>query len=99
MRVNIYQTVEVSDDQRRAIAVALHGTTDRRGASREDLKDFIWQHGAGWEAALAGPETPDEDDEDLLGTPGDDDAEEDLLGTADDADDEEDADIDEDDLL
>ena len=90
MKVSIYETVQVSDEQRVMLGAVLDGTVKpKRQATRDELKAFIWEHGSGWEADLADthsgtfggsddePEQaePDED-EDLIG--GDDDLE-DLL--------------------
>lgn len=49
MKVGIYETVEVDDVQRAAIA----RTLGQKTASRDDLKTFIWQHGANWADGLA----------------------------------------------
>ena len=48
MKVNIYETVEVSDDARKRIA----GLLGQKAATRDDLKAFIWKHGQNWEIAL-----------------------------------------------
>lgn len=90
MRVNIYETVEVSTEERVQIAALLDGPgAKKRQATRDEMKQFVWAHGEGWQAALAAPvaaAAADEDalpegiveeDEDLLGSAGDD---EDLLG-------------------
>lgn len=66
MKVNIYQTVQVTDTQRKELQAVLTGSPTRQVASREDIKEFLWQHGAGWATALAAQyaevpdETPDE---------------------------------------
>lgn len=69
MKVNIYQTVQVTDTQRKELQAVLTGGPTRQMASREDIKKFLWQHGAGWATALATQyaaiaeqpdETPDE---------------------------------------
>jgi hypothetical protein len=89
MKVSIYETVQVSDEQRVMLGAVLDGQVKpKRQATRDELKAFIWEHGSGWEADLANthsgvfgggdepePEEADED-EDLIG--GDDDLE-DLL--------------------
>lgn len=81
MKVSIYETVQVSDEQRVALGAVLDGTVKpKRQATRDELKAFIWEHGSGWEADLADthagtfgggdePEgEPDEgEDEDLIG--------------------------------
>lgn len=54
MRVKISETVEVSDEQRLAIAKALHGPNAKKDhATREDLKDFVWRHGRDWTLLLS----------------------------------------------
>lgn len=65
MKVSIDQTVEVSDVQRREIASIIDGRVGRkRDATRAEMKEFIWEAGAGWETVLS----PDEDvEEDLIG--------------------------------
>lgn len=78
MRVNVDKTVEVSEAERKLIAQKL----GRRTADRQAIKDFLWEHGAGWKAALGiGAEEPAPVEEDLLGTPPAP-AELDLLGTS-----------------
>jgi len=75
MKVSISRTEEMSDDQRVVLARSLDGEKARkRKATREEARDFIWQHGADWEIALSdlgreeSDEAPAEDeDEDLLG--------------------------------
>ena len=75
MKVKISETVEVSDEQRLAIARGLHGPNAKKDhASREELKDFVWRHGRDWDQLLArGAALTDEqpslldDDEDLIG--------------------------------
>lgn len=77
MKVNIYETVEVSDEQRVEIARRIDDAgSKKRQATRDEIKSFIWEHGARWESVLSGeptqgndePETDDdeEQDEDLL---------------------------------
>lgn len=71
MKVKISPTVDVSDNQRVHLANVLDGKVSRRQATREELKDFIWEEGAGWERVLfhvfseAFPS--DDSDEDLIG--------------------------------
>jgi hypothetical protein len=73
VKVNIYETVEVSDADRKLIAEAL----GQKSATRDDLKAFIWRHGADWEralhndvergeAAFAASVSDDEEEQDLL---------------------------------
>lgn len=64
MKVNIYETVEVSDEARKRIASHLGQKT----ASRDELKAFIWEHGKNWESFLNGDTQPAAEEEDLLGT-------------------------------
>lgn len=79
MKVNIYETVEVSDEQRVQIARLLDDDgAKKRQATRDEIKAFVWDHGIQWADVLAG-RTPgpvdEEPEEDLLG-----DEDEDLLG-------------------
>lgn len=54
MKVSIYETVQVSDEQRVMLGAVLDGTVKpKRQATRDELKAFIWEHGSGWEADLA----------------------------------------------
>lgn len=74
MKVNVDQTVEISDEDRKLIAEKIGS----KHATREDLKAFLWQHGRDWRQALT-PRVDDGfqvdatnvngvgDDEDLLG--------------------------------
>lgn len=78
MKVNIDKTLQVSDEQRKAIAALLDGEGAKaREATRDEMKDFIWNHGSSWEHVLTNPtDGPlyDDDapvDEDLVGTPDD----------------------------
>lgn len=45
MKIGIYETVNVSDAQRLQIG-------DGKPATRDEMKAFIWQHGASWEDVL-----------------------------------------------
>lgn len=78
MKVNIYETVEISDEQRVTLARRLDGAgAKKRQATREEIKTFVWVNGSRWEAFLGDdPELDLEPDEDLVG----DTDEEDLLG-------------------
>lgn len=60
MRVGIYESVEVSAEQRKAISVTL----GVKNATRDQLKEFIWKWGEQWPLKVLGDTTPDED---LLG--------------------------------
>lgn len=81
MKVNIYETIEVSDAQRVALARQIDGDgAKKRQATRDEIKEFVWQHGIRWEDVLEGRENPQsedepETDEDLIG----DDEDEDLI--------------------
>lgn len=53
MKVNIDQTIQVSDEQRQAIARQIDGEgAKKRDATRDEIKAFIWRHGESWETAL-----------------------------------------------
>lgn len=84
MKVNIYETVQVSDEQRIAIAREIDGDgAKKRQATRDEIKDFIWREGSTWATALVddGPSEPDDEpDEDLLGEDEDEADADDLLG-------------------
>lgn len=75
MRVNLYQTVEWSDENRVLLAALLDKPGAKpRQASRDEIKDFMWEYGRHWPAALAGgvanipvPSEVALDGEDLLG--------------------------------
>ena len=78
MKINIYQTVQVTDEQRVKLGAVLDGQVKpKRQATRDELKAYIWEHGQDWETRLSDdwreafdanvPETDDEADEDLLG--------------------------------
>lgn len=68
MKVGIYETVEVSDEQRVAIAARIDDAGSKpRKATRDEMKEFIWEQGAAWDHVLAGGasaedlEGPDDD--------------------------------------
>lgn len=67
MKVAVYVVNEVTDEQRVAIAALIDGGGKKRKASAAEMKEWIWQQGAGWPAALGGGDAEDAD-EDLLGT-------------------------------
>lgn len=55
MKVNIYETVEVTDAERYAMGAFFDGPdAKRRQATRDEMKEFIWIYGKGWKAALTG---------------------------------------------
>jgi hypothetical protein len=77
MKVALYETVEVSDEERVAIAAHLDGEgAKKRQATRDEMKAFLWEEGSRWQQVL-GTGTPDpdpadaeedlEDLEDLIG--------------------------------
>jgi len=55
VKVNIYETIEVSDEQRVHLAVVLDGgkIKPKRQATRDEIKAFVWAEGSDWEIALA----------------------------------------------
>lgn len=75
MKINIDHTLQVTDEQRVQIANVLDGKITRRQATRDEMKDYIWESGKDWETTLADdfraleedPLPEDEADEDLLG--------------------------------
>lgn len=92
MKVNVYETVEVSDQQRIMIAQLLdEKLTPKRKATRAEMKTFVWDQGSEWATALtefwanrfgpvgAATAAAEEaaDDEDLLGLLGDNEEQED----------------------
>lgn len=80
VKVNIYETIEVSDEQRVALARRIDGDgAKKRQATRDEIKAFVWEHGSSWADVLEGgsPEPTAAEDEDLLGT--DDGDDEDLI--------------------
>lgn len=82
MKVNIYETVEITDEQRVKLGAVLDGKVKpKRQATRDEIKGFVWTHGQDWETALSDAwreefdkpegtdaEPADEPEEDLLGT-------------------------------
>lgn len=84
MKVNIYETVQVSDEQRVQIACVNDDAVSKRKATRDELKAFLWENGADWEqvlrdvySELSGEDLAATDDADAPGTDGED-ADEDL---------------------
>ncbi len=51
MKVGIYETVEVSDEQRKQIGAVIDRGKPRQ-ATRDELKAFIWERGSDWEISL-----------------------------------------------
>jgi hypothetical protein len=76
MKVALYESVEVSDEQRKQIANVLDGKVSKRDATREELKSFLWDLGSDWPEILANrwsqmfsaPKTTGEE-LDLIGAP------------------------------
>ena len=79
MKVSISNTIEVTDEQREALARVLDGEGSRkRKATRDEFRKFIWAEGNQWAEALTElcrPPTrtrtrtcwePSEADEDLI---------------------------------
>lgn len=82
MKVNIDHTLQVTDEQRRQIANVLDGRITKRDATRDEMKNYIWESGKDWATTLADDfrvleeepeedlvgdaEAPAEDDEDLI---------------------------------
>lgn len=70
MKVKISETVEVTDEHRRQVADLNDDKVSRRQATRDELKDFIWQAGNAWEGILGARWNDrfgeDEEDEDTL---------------------------------
>jgi hypothetical protein len=72
VKVNIYETVEVSDEQRVEIARHIDGDgAKKRQATRDEIKAYVWEHGSRWAEVLDGSLEPRDgdapEDEDLLG--------------------------------
>ena len=85
MKVNIDKTLEVSDEQRKAIARHYDGPdAKKRDATRDEMKEFIWDNGSNWEAVLEGatPASVTGSGAEYLGTVDltHEDADEDLIG-------------------
>jgi uncharacterized Zn finger protein len=67
VKVNIYETVEVSDEQRVQIARLQDGDgAKKRQATRDEIKTFVWEEGSNWEDALDAPPEPEPEDESLF---------------------------------
>lgn len=49
MKVNVYETVEVTDEDRKKISNLL----GVRQATRDQLKEFLWQHGKDWREKMS----------------------------------------------
>lgn len=95
MKVNVYETVEVNDQQRIMIAQVLDETlTPKRKATRAEMKMFVWDQGSEWAtslvhfwterfgpagAASAAAAADEPEDEDLIGLLGETEDDEDSL--------------------
>ena len=86
MRVNIYETIEISDEQRLMLGAILSGQQKPKyNASRDEIKRFVWENGIEWEDALAEehsrafPAEPDAADEDADEDTDDDGDDDDLI--------------------
>lgn len=53
MKVNIYETVQVDDAQRKQIASVIDQKDGKRAATRDELKSFIWANGEDWPIVLS----------------------------------------------
>lgn len=81
MKVNVYQTIEITDEERLALGALLSGAVKpKRVATRDEIKDYVWSRGGGWKQSLQQEyqEAFAEPEEDLLGAP-DEDEDEDLI--------------------
>lgn len=78
MKINIDKTLQVTDEQRVQIANVLDGKITKRQATRDEMKDYIWESGRDWAETLSDDfralsEDSEEGDEDLIGGDSDDD--------------------------
>lgn len=87
MKVNVVQQIEIDDEQRLQLGAILFGATKpKKVATRDEIKEWAWEHGAAWAVRLResyerafAPAEPDAD------VDGDDSDElDDLLGDVDD---------------
>jgi hypothetical protein len=54
VKVNIYETVEITDAQRVTLGALIDGKLKpKRQATRDEIKEFVWEHGREWEQELA----------------------------------------------
>lgn len=67
-------TVEMTDEQRNALAARIDGKETRRKATRDEARTFVWEHGRYWEQRLehgfpepTQPTHPIENEDDLIG--------------------------------
>lgn len=72
MKVQINHTLVVSEERLVQLADVLDGKTTKRRAKRDEVKDYIWSHGSGWETDLAEDHAalfgPTDEPEDLIGS-------------------------------
>lgn len=61
MNVNLSITIDIDDATRARIAAYV----GQKKVTREEIKEFLWNNGAGWEQAL-NELVPADDDEDLI---------------------------------
>lgn len=67
MKVNIDKTIEVSDEQRKAIAAQIDDVgSKKRDATRDEMKQFIWNHGENWDLALQSDAVDEPEDDDPM---------------------------------
>ena len=53
MKVNIYETIEISGEDRLRLGAVLSGQQKPKyNATRDEIKQFVWENGEGWEDAL-----------------------------------------------
>jgi hypothetical protein len=52
MKVGIYETVEVSDEQRGRMADLIDDKATKRQATRDEMKELIWRFGSDWAGNL-----------------------------------------------
>jgi hypothetical protein len=62
MKVNIYITEDITDEERKQISELL----GVRQASRDQLKEFMWTNGESWRSKLNGAPAPEPADDDLI---------------------------------
>ena len=63
MKVNLYKTVQVSDEQRKQMGAVIDNNPKLRAATRDEIKTYIWDSGSRWDEALV------EDFAELTGAP------------------------------
>ena len=90
MKVNIYETVEISDEQRVQLGAVLDGRVKpKRQATREEIKSYVWDRGSSWDSDLSDDYRHDFEEAETGSKEANDLAEielDDLLGTNDDED-------------